>query len=123
MREESCGPFGAVLDAIRCPPNQYGCQRLQYVRAPSFHNNIRVLTSDTNNHDCDFSRDLPHARDSDFVPISLSIPVRKKVEYNLRCLLPYKAVVRLAKGARNNLAMATPLFTFGCDNIGTKDRE
>lgn len=84
---------------------------------------MRILTRDTDNHNGNLSHGLPRTRDSDIVPIPLSIPVRKKVEYDLRCLLPYEAVVRLAKGARNNLAMATPLFTLSCDNVGTKDRE
>ena len=84
---------------------------------------MRILTRDTDNHNGNLSHELPRTRDSDIVSMPLSIPARKKVEYDLRCLLPYEAVVCLAKGACNNLAMATPLFAFSCNNVRTKDRE
>jgi len=53
----------------------------------------------------------------------MSIPMCKKAQHNFNCFLPYQTVIRFAKGAGNNLAMATPLFTLGRNNVGAKNRE
>ena len=93
------------------------------VSDPLIHHHTRALTGNAKNHHGDLSRNLLHTGDFNFASIPLSIPVREKVRDNSNCLLPYETMIRLAKATRNNLAMATPLFTFSRQNIGAKDRE